>query len=158
MERGRNAVILGLVLAVGAAHAASNDGFEGRWVIADAKLAPWADRLMRGGDEERKRLVGQTIVIGRDFVTGPRGFGCRHATFTSQDDPPDYLFEGSLNEGPKGQPRDGLAAARALGVTTAKVRTLGTSCSDIPFHRISPTTLMFGLNNLIYILHPAPSR
>jgi hypothetical protein len=156
MGRGRNAIILGLALIAGAARAASNEGFQGRWVIAEAKPAPWADRLLKGGDEERKRLLGQTIVIGRDFVTGPRGFGCRHATFTSHDDPPDYLFEGGLAEGPNGQTRDARSAARALGITAAKVPTLETSCSEIAYHRTSPTTLMFGLNNLIYILHPAP--
>jgi hypothetical protein len=149
---------LAFALAAGAAQAAANEGFEGRWVIAEARLAPWADRLLQGGDEEKRRLVGQTIVIGKDSVTGPRGFGCRNATFTSHSDTPDLLFEGGLAEGPGGKSLDARAAARALGVTTDKVRTLETSCSEIAYHRISPTTLMFGLNNQIYVLHPEARR
>lgn len=156
--RGRNSVILGFALIAGSAHAAPNDGFEGRWVIAAARLAPWADPSQAGGPGEERRLVGQTIIIGRDFVTGPSPLGCGHARFTSHSDPPDRLFEGGLTEGPSGQPRDARAAARALGITTADVRTLETSCSEVAYHRISPTTLMFGLNNRIYILHPAPHR
>lgn len=154
----RSPVILGVALIAGSAHAAPGDGFEGRWEIATARLAPWADPQQAGGTEEERRLAGQTVVIGRDFVTGPSPLGCRHARFTSHSDTPDLLFEGGLAEGPVGRRRDARSEARALGMTTATVRTLETSCSEVAYHRMSPMTLMFGLNNRIYILHPAPHR
>lgn len=141
-------------LFAGAAAAPPNDGFAGRWVIAAAKLAPWADKQQAGGPEEEKRLVGRSVVIGPTFVTGPSPLGCSRARFASHDDTPDLLFEGGLAEGPDGKSRDARAAARALGTTTATVRTLETGCSEVAYHRISATTLMFGLNNRIYVLHP----
>jgi hypothetical protein len=155
MHRARNAAILGLGLIAGSAQAAPNDGFQGRWTIAAARLAPWADPQQAGGHDEERRLIGRTVVIGRDFVAGPSPLGCKHARFASHSDTPDLLFEGGLAEGPIGRRRNARAEARALGITTAEVRTLETSCSEVAYHRVSPTTLMFGLNNRIYVLHPA---
>src|SRR5579884_3009878 len=122
--RGRkwNAVIPGFVLVASSAHAAP-DGFEGRWEIATVKPAPWADPWQVGGPEEEKRLVGQTVIIGRDFVTGPSPLSCRHARFTSHSDTPDLLFEGGLAEGPGERHRDARAEARALGIPMDRVRT-----------------------------------
>jgi hypothetical protein len=40
-------------------------------------------------------------------------------------------------------------------MTTHTVETVETSCSEVAYHRLSPTTLLFGLNNRIYTLHPA---
>jgi hypothetical protein len=149
----RFAIIL-LALAAGTARAAPNDGFVGRWVIAQAKLAPWADAKQAGGPEEEKRLVGLTVEFGPDFVRGPPPLGCLRARYVSHDDTPDLLFEGGLAEGPDGKARDARATAKALGMTTKTVRTLETGCSEVAYHRISATTLMFGLNNRIYVLHP----
>jgi hypothetical protein len=128
----------------------------GRWVIAEARLAPWADPKQAGGPAEEKRLVGQAVVIGPTAVAGPSPLGCKRAQFVSHDDTPDLLFEGGLAEGADGKSRDAKAAAKALGMTTATVRTLETGCSEVAYHRIAATTLMFGLNNRIYVLHPAP--
>ena len=145
---------VGAALFLSAAGSAPNDGFTGRWVIAEAKLAPWADRLQAGGPEEERRLVGRHVVIGRNFVKGPSPLGCRHASFKSHEDPPDMLFEGGLATGSDGGARDAATAAKGLGMTTPTVWTLETSCSEVAYHRISLTTLMFGLNNRIYVLHP----
>ena len=146
---------LAVALLAGAAAAAPNDGFTGHWLIAEAKLAPWADPKQAGGPEEAKRLVGQSVVIGPASVTGPSPLGCKRARFASHDDTPDLLFEGGLAEGPDGKSRDAGATAKALGMTTATVRTLETGCSEVAYHRMSASTLMFGLNNRIYVLHPA---
>jgi len=48
-----------------------------------------------------------------------------------------------------------VALARALGMTTRTVQTVETSCSEVAYHRLSPATLVFGLNNRIYTLRPA---
>jgi hypothetical protein len=49
-----------------------------------------------------------------------------------------------------GKPRDPVALARRIGMTTPKIRTL-----EIAFHRLAPDTLVFGLNDRIYYLHRA---
>jgi hypothetical protein len=128
----------------------------GRWVIAKAELAPWADPLQRGGGAEARRLVGRMVTFSAKSVTGPAPLGCAHATYAVHQDTADLLFEGSLAEPDRnGRPRDAAALARALGLTARTVETVETSCSEVAYHRFSPTVLVFGLNNRIYSLRPA---
>jgi len=152
-------LLAAVLVAIASAAVAGDSGVAGRWVIAKAALAPWADPLQMGGPEEERRLVGQTVTFGAHSVGGPQPLGCRHATFKVHDDTADLLFEGSLAEPDRGgKPRDPVALARALGMTTRTVRTVETSCSEVAYHRFSATTLVFGLNNRIYTLHPAKPR
>jgi hypothetical protein len=138
------------------AHAQSPD-ILGRWIIARAQLAPWADPLQVGGPQEARQLVGRTVVFAAHSVTGPTPLGCRHATYAVHPDTADLLFEGGLAEPDRhGRPRNAVVLARTLGMTTRTVETIETSCSEVAYHRLSPTTLMFGLNNRIYTLRPAP--
>ena len=146
------------ILAVALLHAlpASAQEFTGRWIIAKAAIAPWADPLQRGGRAEERRLVGRTVTFGPRSVAGPAPLGCAHAVYSGHDDTPDLLFEGELAEpDPQGRPRDAAALARGLGMTTATVRTTETGCSEVAFHRLAPDTLVFGLNNRVYTLRPA---
>ena len=130
--------------------------FQGTWIIAKARIAPWADPLQRGGAAEERRLLGRTVVIGLGSVTGPSPLGCLHAIYRVHDDTADLLFEGGLTEPDQnGRPRDAGVLAQALGMTTHSVRTLETSCSEVAYHRFSRTTLVFGLNNRIYTLYRA---
>jgi hypothetical protein len=148
---------LGLAGASGV-HAQQGAEFLGRWVIAKATLAPWADPRQAGGPEEAARLVGRTVTFAPHSVTGPQPLGCAHATYKTHSDTADLLFEGGLAEpDDKGRPRNAQALARALGMTTPTVRTLETSCSEVAYHRFAADTLVFGLNNRIYTLHPAPA-
>jgi hypothetical protein len=145
--------------AASAARAREAGGVAGRWVIAKAALAPWADPRQLGGPEEERRLVGRTVTFGPHSVIGPSPLGCPRATFRVHDDTADLLFEGELAEPDAGgRPRNAVALARGLGMTTRTVRTVETSCSEVAYHRLSPTTLVFGLNNRIYTLHPVAGR
>jgi len=149
-------VTLLIALAASAA-SAQNGNVLGRWVIAGAMMAPWADPLQRGGAEEERRLVGRTVTFGTNSVAGPSPLGCTHAVFRRREDTPDLLFEGGLAEPDAlGKPRDPVALARGLGMTTPTVWTIETSCSEVAYHRFARDTLVFGLNNRIYTLHPAP--
>ena len=151
------AAIAALCLVTVSAAQAQGAEIFGRWTIAKAVVAPWADPLQRGGRAEERRLVGRTVTFAARSVTGPAPLGCQSATYSAHDDTADLLFEGSLAEPDVGgKPRDAQALARALGMTTRTVRTVETSCSEVAYHRLSPTTLVFGLNNRIYTLHPAP--
>jgi len=159
LVRVRLRVALIAALSLGSASAAHAQGADimGRWIIAKADLAPWADPLQRGGPAEERRLVGRTVTFAPHSVTGPAPLGCPRATYNVHDDTADLLFEGSLAEPDRnGKPRNAQALARALGMTTHTVETVETSCSEVAYHRFSPTTLVFGLNNRIYTLHPAP--
>ena len=153
----RAALIAALCLGPISAARAQGADIMGRWIIAKAQVAPWADPLQRGGRAEERRLVGRTVTFASGAVTGPAPLGCRRATYKAHDDTADLLFEGSLAEPDRaGKPRNPEALARALGMTTHTVRTVETSCSEVAYHRLSRTTLVFGLNNRIYTLHPAP--
>jgi hypothetical protein len=157
--RLRAALIASLSLAAASPALAQGGGITGRWIIAKAVLAPWADPLQRGGEAEERRLVGRTVTFGPHSVTGPAPLGCLRATYSAHDDTADLIFEGELAEpDAAGRPRDAVALARSLGMTTRTVLTLETSCSEVAYHRVSPTTLVFGLNNRVYTLHPDPRR
>jgi hypothetical protein len=154
----RAALIAAVCLGLISTAQAQGADIMGRWIIAKAQLAPWADPLQRGGRAEERRLVGGTVIFASGSVTGPAPLGCRHATYNVHDDTADLLFEGSLAEPDRtGRPRNPEALARALGMTTHTVETVETSCSEVAYHRLSRTTLVFGLNNRIYTLHSAPA-
>jgi hypothetical protein len=130
----------------------------GQWVIAGAAVAPWADPLQRGGAEEERRLVGRTVTFDLHSVAGPSPLGCTHAVFRTHADTPDLLFEGGLAQpDAQGRPRNAAALAKGLGMKTPTVMTIETSCSEVTYHRFARDTLVFGLNNRIYTLHPAPA-
>ncbi len=152
------ALIGAVCLGQAVAAPAQGPAVAGRWIITGAQIAPWAYPLQRGGKAEERRLVGQSVVFAAHSVAGPSPLGCAHAVWSVHDDTPDLLFEGALAEpDARGRPRDAAALARALGMTTRTVRTVETGCSEVAYHRFSPTTLVFGLNNRIYTLHPAPA-
>lgn len=152
----RTALLVAVRLAPASAGLAQGGDITGPWVIAKAALAPWADPLQSGGRDEEKRLVGKVVTFGAHSVAGPAPLGCRHAIYARHLDTADLLFEGELAEpDPAGKPRDPVALAHRLGMTTKKVLTVETGCSEVAFHRFAPDTLVFGLNNRIYTLHPA---
>ncbi|HXU99663.1 MAG TPA: hypothetical protein VG166_04120 [Caulobacteraceae bacterium] len=130
----------------------------GRWIIAKAQVAPWAQPGQMTDRGEERRLVGRMVTFAAHSVTGPDPLGCARATYAAHNDTADMLFEGSLAEpGRDGRPRDPVAVARTLGMTTHTVETVETSCSEVAYHRLAPATLVFGLDNRIYTLHRAPA-
>jgi hypothetical protein len=133
--------------------------FAGRWVIAGAVIAPWADPPGGRDDTEEKRLVGRTVTFGARSVAGPEPLGCGPARYKTRTDPPDMIFEGALADPHgTGKPVDARPSARSLGMTTATVRTLETGCSEVSFHRFAPDTLVFGLNDRVYTMHRDTGR
>ncbi|HEX4196163.1 MAG TPA: hypothetical protein VHZ26_01850 [Caulobacteraceae bacterium] len=149
------ALIASLSLVTARAAPAQGAGVLGSWVIAKAVLAPWADPKQAGGPAEEKRLVGRTVTFAAHSVRGPAPLGCGHAVYAAHDDTADLLFEGGLAEDAGGRPLDAVALARGLGMTTRTVHTIETGCSEVAYHRLAPDTLVFGLNNRIYTLHPS---
>jgi hypothetical protein len=158
MTRSRLVYALAFALACVSSSAAYalDAAFAGRWVIAGAVIAPWADPQQAGGPAEEKRLVGQTVTFGPTAVVGPPPLGCPHAAYTQHDDPPDMLYEGGLAEpDAHGKPRDAVALAHSLGLIGPTAHTLETGgrCSEIAYHLLAPGVLSFGLNNRVYTLN-----
>jgi hypothetical protein len=152
------ALIAALSLIPASTTLAQGPGVLGSWTIAKAALAPWADPKQAGGPEEEKRLVGQTVTFAAHSVRGPSPLGCGHAVYATHNDTADLLFEGGLSEDANGKPLDAVALARGIGMTTRTVRTIETGCSEVAYHMLAPDTLVFGLNNRIYTLHPSAKR
>lgn len=149
----RAALLAALGLAAAAPALAQDAAFAGRWVIERAEVAPWADTLHPFGPEEEQRLLGRTVAFGPRAVSGPQPLGCSPAVYSVHDDTPDLLFEGGLaGEGADGKPRDAAALARGLGMTTPTVRTLESGCSEMLYHRLTPDTVAFGLDDRIYTM------
>lgn len=139
------AAALAAALLPGTALAASLD-FYGTWLIAEARVAPWA----KAGEsafslEEQHRLVGSKVIYRKTRIDGLAPLGCARPHYRVIEVPPDYLFQGTLT-----QP---AAQAQALGFRSARIATLDTGCEGaIDFHFVDPTTAMFALNNMIYTL------
>jgi hypothetical protein len=155
----RAALLAALWLGAASAAPAQDTGLRGPWMIAKAELAPWADPLQKGGAQEARSLVGRTVIFGPRSVSGPQPLNCPRAHFSTHDDTADLLFEGELAEPDRyGKTPDPVALARAIGMTTRTIRTIESGCSEVAYHRLSPDTLVFGLNNRIYYLHPKTGR
>ena len=145
-----------VLLGLASAAQAQPPEIAGRWVITKAAIAPWSDPQQAGGPQEERRLVGKSVTFGAHSITGPSPLGCKHPVYTVRDDPPDMLFEGGLAEPDRaGKPRNAVALARALGMTTRTVRTVEVGCTEISFHQFAPDNLVFGLDNRIYSLRRA---
>ena len=77
----RAAVIIALGLAHASTALAQGAEVRGRWVIAKAALAPWAEPSQRGVPEEERRLVGRTVTFGPRSETCPDPLGRARAPF-----------------------------------------------------------------------------
>lgn len=145
------------LLAAAAPAAAQEPAIAGRWIIAKAQIAPWADAKLWADRSEEKKLLGKAIVFSPKAVTAPAPIGCRNPVYSGRDDPPNMLFEGGLEgDNAAGKKMDPAALARALGMSTATVRTVEVGCSEFAFHRFAADTLVFALDNRIYTMHRDP--
>jgi hypothetical protein len=156
--RGLGGLALAATLSFGPAALAQPAEFAGRWVIAGATIAPWADPAGARDLSEVGRLVGQSVSFRARSVSGPEPLGCAGAVYVTRMDGPDMLFEGSLAEpDAAGRPRNARALARGIGMTTPTVRTLETGCSEISYHRLAADELVFGLNDHVYRMRRDPA-
>jgi hypothetical protein len=147
VSRRRLATLAGLALAAAAPPlGAAEPDFFGTWLIAEARVAPWAKRGQAAFDTaEQHRLIGTKVTYAKTRITGPAPLGCAKPRYRQFDAPPDYLFQGGLT--------DAVPQARALGFRLRAIPTLETGCEgDIDFHFIDARTALFGLNNMIYTL------
>jgi hypothetical protein len=146
--------IVALGFAAIAVHAA-DPFYLGTWKIASAVVAPWADpKNLRGDTAEMKGLVGKTILIAMNEISGPRGFACRAPRYELVDYTADMLFQGEFGEMRlRDKAVDPAKLAAKLGFRGAKWKTLETGCgNEIDYHFVDETTAEFGLNDYVYTL------
>ncbi len=133
--------------------AAAAERFEGRWVIAGAVAAPWAQSASDAGDElQAKRLIGKRVDISPGALRAPAPLGCARPTYVFHDRTAEMLFEGGLNADGDGKPTDPVVVARALGIGNKTLRAMTASCSEVEFVLLDPDTVLFGLNNRVFTM------
>lgn len=149
----KSAVIL--LLCASAVANAADQFYIGSWKIATAVVAPWTDPAGRAPDSsEMKSLVGKTIVIQPEGISGPRALACKGPKYRLVDYPADMLFQGAFDEMRRRDPSaDPAKLAAKLGFHGSKWKTLETGCgNELDFHFPDPNTAEFGLNDYVYTL------
>ncbi|MEY9504740.1 hypothetical protein ABIE87_004298 [Bradyrhizobium diazoefficiens] len=89
-----------LLVSVGAAGAAAaaDPFYIGSWTFTAAVVAPWADPQRKPDDTERARLMGKTVVLKANEISGPRPFACAKPQYKVTDYGPDMIFQGAFDE------------------------------------------------------------
>lgn len=152
--RAGSAVLAIYIVAEGfLGHAAAAERFDGRWVIAGAVAAPWAQDASDASDElEAKRLIGKRVEISAGALRAPAPLGCAKPTYVFHDRTADMLFEGGLNADGEGKSTDPVVVARALGIESKTLRVMTASCSEVEFVLLDQDTVLFGLNNRVFTM------
>jgi hypothetical protein len=118
----------------------------GEWRIVGSVPAPWADAT----PAIAAIAIGARTRLAPDRLQGSHPIGCGAARFERFDAPPEGLFEGNLP--------DPARDAGRLGFRAGLVACLRALCANasLDFHLADPWTLLFGLDNRIYMLSRAP--
>jgi hypothetical protein len=127
----------------------------GTWKIASAVVAPWADPADRKPDPtEMKALVGKSVVIKSNEITGPRQWACKGPKYRIRDYPADMLFQGAFGEmHSRNKSADPGKIAAGLGFKGSSWKTLETGCgNELDLHFVDPATAEFGLNDFVYTM------
>ncbi len=132
---------------------AAEPSYLGKWAIAGAVVAPWADVKVRKPDEkERARLLGKTLAFDAKAIAGPQPFVCKGAHYAIKDYPADMLFQGAFDEMKRRDKSvDPSKLAASLGFKGASFKTLETGCK-FDFHFVDERTAKVGLNDYVYTL------
>jgi len=153
----RRLALSALILGAGVPVYAADFPFEGSWKITKAIVAPWEDADNPMVTDDEARYTGKIVEITRDALKGPDLLGCGKTEITIEPLPFAGLFEGGLGADPKdpGGKYDEAKAkklALELGFTVEPVPTLFQGCSEITLHKRDDKTLMFGLDNRIFVM------
>ena len=133
---------------------AADTFYLGTWKIASAVVAPWVEPGRKPGEAEMKSLVGKTVVIKTNEMTGPRQLACKGPKYVVKDYPADMLFQGAFGEMQRRDSKaDPVKIAASVGFHGASWKTLETGCAtELDLHFADPTTAAFGLNDYVYTM------
>jgi hypothetical protein len=147
--------LLTLLTLLGTAAWSADHFYIGSWKITSATVAPWWNDTKQKPDAvESKSLVGQTVAIGANAISGPRQVTCKNPHYQTKEYPADMLFQGMFGEmHSRDQSVDPGKTAASIGFKGSKWKTLETGCdNEVELHFLDGGTAAFGLNNYIYIL------
>ena len=129
--------------------------YVGTWKIVSAAPAPWASAERKADLAEAKTLTGKIVKIEATRILGPRQVACPKPNYQLKSYGVDMLFQGSFAEmKERDKSIDMAKAAASAGFRNGtEWKTLETGCeTEVDFHFIDPTTVAFGLNNVVYTL------
>ena len=131
---------------------AADSFYFGKWKLAGAIVAPWADLKQKPDSAEQSRLIGKTIVFKAKEITGPPPFACKTPHYKESDSTADMIFQGAIGEMQlKNKSVDPNKLAASLGFAGSSIKTLETGC-EIDFHFVDAATAETGLNDNVYTL------
>ena len=131
---------------------AADSFYIGKWKLAGAVVAPWADPKQNPDSAEQSRLIGKTIVFKAREITGPPPFACKTPHYKESDYAPDMIFQGAFEQmQSKNKSVDPNKLAASLGFAGSSIKTLETGC-EIDFHFVDAATAEIGLNDNVYTL------
>jgi hypothetical protein len=140
------------VLAQVAPSNAADSFYIGKWKLAGAVVAPWADLKQKPDSAEQSRLIGKTIVFKAREIAGPQPFACKTPHYKESDYTADMIFQGAFEQmQSKNKSVDPNKLAASLGFAGSSIKTLETAC-EIDFHFVDAATAEIGLNDHVYTL------
>jgi len=149
-------IVVALFCVAAAAPAAKPDNpFLGTWTVTEAKPGPWVQPGEQALPVDPKILHAK-ITFTATSVTGPHPLGCARAVYELKTVEPEFLFEGGLPH-----PKED---ARALGFATATFPAMSFSCErsdadlEMDYAMADKNTVMFGLNDRVYVMKRTPPR
>jgi hypothetical protein len=131
---------------------AADTFYLGTWKFDSAIVAPWADPHDKPNVAEMDSLLGKTVTIAPNGISGPKVLACKGAHYKLTDYTADLLFQGAFGEmHDADKAKDPGKLAASVGFTTAPVKTLETGC-EFDWHFVDQSTAEIALNNYVYIL------
>jgi hypothetical protein len=131
---------------------AADSFYIGKWKLAGAVVAPWADPKQKPDSADQSRLIGKTIVFKAREIAGPPPFACKTPRYKESDYTPDMIFQGAFEQmQSKNKSVDPNKLAASLGFAGSHIKTLETGC-EIDFHFVDAATAEIGLNDHVYTL------
>lgn len=147
--RGISIAVLLLTTPVVVRAQASTD-ILGAWRVVRAVPAPWAVGA-KGRKPNAPGWIGKTIRFEPHRVVGPGILRCANAVYAPTHFEADALFQGAL-------PAPATKAAESLGLTEKSIAgtNLGCDSGEFEIHRADASTLLLGLNDVVYTLDRSP--
>ena len=126
----------------------------GTWKITSAVVVRGAPLTRKPDQTEMKTLVGKSIVVKANEITGPRQWACKGPRYKLVDSPADFLFQGAFGEMHlRDKSADPVKIAAKLGFQGSSWKTLETGgANELDLHFVNDTTGEFGLNDYVYTM------
>jgi hypothetical protein len=131
---------------------AADTFYLGTWKFDSAVVAPWADPHDKPDLAEKNSLLGTTVTIAANAISGPKVFACKGPHYKLTDYTADLLFKGAFGEmHDADKAKDPQKLAASVGFIGMPVKTLESGC-EFDWHFVDQSTAEIALNNYVYTL------